>query len=633
MATFNIISIPEELKAGFNEISKDLDIRIAKNGITLNIEKTEENKLTVTLKDKKATVIYNKKHHFFRGLGLLVEAVRDKKKEFHSDETPRFTMNGPMFDVSQGSAVINIESSKKTFRQMALMGLNMFMFYCEDSFDVKEEPYFGYMRARYSEDDIRELDAYADMFGIELIPCIQTLAHLVDVLKWNKVYSGIREDDECLFVGEERTYEFIRHLIAAASRPFKTKRIHIGMDEAWKLGRGSYLSKHGYVKPSEIMKIHLDKVMEIVREMGLEPMMWSDMIFRSVFGGYYVADNMDKSSIPQEVIDGVPKDISLIYWDYYHNTPDYYERMLNAHRLFSEPIFAGGSWTWIGFGPHWKRTFLSTNAGLSTCKRLGIKEVFVTIWGDNGTEAPYNVNMLALSLYAEHGYCDELDEKRFIKRFEFCTGARYDDFMLLEELDNTPGVPTIDQTSYNPSKFLMWQDILTGMFDCNIKGLPLNDHYKALADKLYDTIGRNGEYDDMFRFYYNVANTLAVKSEMGLRLTEAYKANDRKALLSIAQNELPDLIARVRSLRDAHFSLWFKIYKALGWDLFDMRYGSLIIRAESAIREINDYLDGKLDRLEELEEERLPYNGENGIIQYANYYGRIVSPSRIASYC
>ena len=633
MITLNFISVPEELKAGISEISKDLNIRTAKNGIALTIEKTEDEKLIVSLKNKEAFIKYNKKHHFFRGLGLLAEAVTDKKKEFYSEETPRFTLNGPMFDVSQGSAVINVESSKKTFRQMALMGLNMFMFYCEDSFDVKEQPYFGYMRARYSEGDIRELDAYADMFGIELIPCIQTLAHLIDVLKWNKVYASIREDDECLFVGEEKTYEFIRDLIVAASRPFKTKRIHIGMDEAWNLGRGSYLSKHGYVKTSEIMKIHLEKVMEIVRELGLEPMMWSDMIFRSVYGGYYVADNMDKKAIPQEVIDGTPKDISLIYWDYYHNDPTYYERMLKAHRTFSEPIFAGGSWTWIGFGPHWKRTFLSTNAGLSTCKKLGIKEVFVTIWGDNGTEAPYNVNMLALSLYAEHGYCDELDTEKFKKRFEFCTGANYDDFLLLEDIDNTPGVPSIDQTSYNPSKPLMWQDILTGMFDYNIQGLELDAHYEALASKLYDAIGRNGDYNDMFRFYYNVANTLAKKSQMGLRITEAYKANDRKALLSFAQNELPELISRVRSLRDSHYELWFKLYKALGWDLFDMRYGSLIIRIESAIREIKDYLDGKLERIEELEEERLPYNGEKGIISYANYYGRIVSPSRIASYC
>jgi len=633
MTTLYLKNCPEELSAGIAEIKKELGIRINEKGVPTEISQKDGSNVIVSLSGGNAKIVYDKKHHFFRALGLLVEALKDGKKEFHSDEKPYFTMNGPMFDVSQGNAVINLESAKKTFRQMALMGLNMFMFYCEDSFDVPEQPYFGYMRARYTEKDIRELDDYAYNLGIELIPCIQTLAHLTDVLKWNRVFASIREDDDCLFVGEEKTYKFVRDLIVAASKPFRTKRIHIGMDEAWKLGRGSYLTKHGYVKPSEIMNIHLEKVMEIVRSLGLEPMMWSDMIFRSVYGGYYVVDQMAQKQIPQEIIDAFPKDVSIIYWDYYHNDNEYYEKMIEAHKKIGNTIFAGGSWTWIGFGPHWARTFKSTECALNMCKKHGISEVMVTIWGDNGTEAPYNVNMLTLSLYAEHGYSETLDPEKFKKRFEFCTGANYDDFLALEGLDNTPGVTKLDSTSFNPSKFLMWQDVLTGLFDYNIRGLELDSHYAALADRLDLAIGRNGEYDDMFRFYANVARTLSLKAQMGLRVTDAYEKKDKKTLKTLAQNELPELKTRMASLRKCHYALWFKLYKALGWDVFDMRYGSLISRIDTAAAEINDYLEGKLDRIEELEEKRLPYNGVEGMASYANYFGRIVSASRIAPYC
>ncbi len=44
------------------------------------------------------------------------------------------------------------------------------------------------------------------------------------------------------------------------------------------------------------------------------------------------------------------------------------------------------------------------------------------------------------------------------------------------------------------------------------------------------------------------------------------------------------------------------------------------------------YLDGKLDTIPELDEPRLPYNGEEGVATYANFYNRIVSASRIAVY-
>jgi len=355
-------------------------------------------------------------------------------------------------------------------------------------------------------------------------------------------------------------------------------------------------------------------------------MMWSDMFFHGL--GY----NGEKP-IPQDVIDCCPKDVQLVYWSYYRHCEEDYKYAIDRHRKFSEPIFAGGIWTWIGFGPHWAKTFETTEAALNVCKREGIKEVFVTIWGDNGTECLYNTNMLGLALYGEHGYSEKIDYDKLKARFEFITGAKYDDFLALEALDNTPGVDNVVRSDYNPSKFLMWQDVLTGLCDKNIEGLPLDKHYEDLAAKLKEMIGRNGDYDNIFEFSYNVANTLAIKSELGLRVTKAYTNNDRETLKKIADVDLPECMKRMAELRKCHMNIWFKLYKNLGWDVMDMRYASLISRMDSAITEINMYLNGELESLEELEEERLDYNGRPGMIRYLNWFGRIVSASRIAPYC
>jgi len=618
----------EALADGIAALSPDLGVELSEGGMPVSVTQKDGSDLTVDVKNGAASITYDKKIHFFRAYSLLVQHLTAGETDFSLREKPYFTMNGPMYDVSQGNAVIRVSEIKKLLRQMAQMGLNMLMLYCEDSFDVKPQPYFGYMRARYSEADIRECDDYADMLGIEMIPCIQTLAHLVDVLKWN-VYDSIRENEVCLVVGEEKTNKFIRDLLTEATRPFRSKRVHIGMDEAYNLGRGKFLDKHGYMPPQEIMKMHLENVLAIVRELGLIPMMWSDMFFHGL--GYHT--NRDVP-VPAEFIDCCPKDVQLVYWDYYSNNQTDYENALRRQSVFGTPIFAGGIWTWIGYGPHWERTMLSTEAGLNACKKEGIKEVFVTIWGDNGTECLYTANIFGLALYGEHGYSETLDPARLKERFEFITGAKYDDFMALEKLDNTPGVDgRIQQSSFNPSKYLMWQDILTGLCDKNIEGLPLDAHYKALAEELKPMIGRNGEYDGIFALSYHVANTLALKSEMGLRVTKAYKDGDREELARIAREDLPELRERMTALRACHMENWFKLYKALGWDIMDMRYGSLITRIDSAITEIGMYLRGELERLEELEEERLPYNGINGMIQYLNWFGRTVSASRIAPYC
>jgi len=628
MLKFNFTGNICDLLPGINELANDFSYELCEDGIPVSVTQKDGDKLSVKYADNKAEIVYNKKYHFFRALGLLVEHLRDGEDTFDIEETAYFTMNGPMYDVSQGNAVINISASKNIIRRMAIMGLNMLMMYCEDSYDVPNQPYFGYMRSRYSEDDIRELDAYADMFGIEMIPCIQTLAHLTDVLKWD-VYKDIKEDKECLLVGEDKTYDFIRDLLVAASRPFKTKRIHIGMDEAWNLGRGTYQDLHGIVPKTEIMLIHLNRVIEIVRELGLQPMMWSDMFFRAAAanGGYYELD----VEFTDEVLAMVPKDVQLVYWDYYHDDKeDFYKAFIDKHREISEPIFAGGIWTWVGFCANYKKTFRTMNPALMSCKKKGVKEVFTTIWGDHGTECSVYATLLGLSLFAEHGYTFDLTEEQLKKRFEFCCGANFDDFMNLRFLDETPGVSKDNMGAQNPSKSLMWQDITTGLIDKNIEGLPLNDHYAKLAETLKPACERNGDYNEFFLMNYHVAYTLAMKAEVGVRLESAYKQGNKDELRMFADEYLPELRCRVANLRQVHMDHWFNIYKARGWDIMDMRYGAVLTRIDSAVTVINRYLDGKLPVIEDLEETRLLYHGKEGVPFYANYYSRFVSPSRIA---
>ena len=275
------------LRQGIDLLARELNFEVSPKGMPVRIERRKQNDLIVEKKGNQATIRCSEKIHFFRGLGLLLQEMKEKNN-FSIREEPQFQTNGIMFDVTQGSAVINVPNVKILLNVMAVMGLNMIMLYSEDSYRVESDPYIGYMRGKYTQDDLREIDRYADIFGIEAIPCMQTLAHLEDVLKWD-VYSDIREDESTLLVGSEKTYQFIERTVRNAAAPFRTKRIHIGMDEAWKLGQGNYLKQHGLRRKIDIMTEHLDRVLEITARNGLQPMIWSDMYFRaaSATGDYY----------------------------------------------------------------------------------------------------------------------------------------------------------------------------------------------------------------------------------------------------------------------------------------------------------------------------------------------------------
>lgn len=618
----------ECLQAGIAELSSEFGITLGDGGYEFEVTKKDAPCLEVSLDGKKGKIAYFEKCQFFRALGLAVEHITDGEEKFEIVEQPQFTMNGPMIDISQGNSALNFESVKECIRLLAKMGLNMLMLYCEDSFECKEQPYFGYMRARYTQDELRALDEYADMLGVEMIPCVQTLAHLPDTLRW-KCFRNISDYDACLLVGEDETYKFIEDIVKAAVAPFKTKKVNILMDEALNLGRGQYLDKNGYKDPSEIMKQHLDRVMVIIDKLGLQPYMASDM-FYCVYG---TRKYRQETPVPDYVKEMVPKNMTVMYWDYYSLTPEKYEMVIDSHfDLHDKVLFMGGIWTWIGYSLAWEKTLITTEYGLNASKKKGIKEVVLTTWGDNGTESLIPTTYIGLQLYAEHGYAEKFDYEKFKKRFAFCTGGNVEDFENLELLDKTPDVLHLpDHSNYNPSKWIMWQDILTGLGDKNIEGVAMNAHYETVAELLKKAVGRNGRFDYIFEYSYLAARVLAVKSEMGIRLTKAYKAGDKAELKKFAEEYLPDLYNRVVELRAYHKECWFRIYKAFGWDVMDMRYGSLLIRITSAIEQVSAYLDGKYEKIEELEEERRYFDGIEGPIRYMNGYARIVSPSRISA--
>ncbi|MCR2821703.1 beta-N-acetylhexosaminidase [Lederbergia panacisoli] len=614
-----------DLSSGIEILSRELGFEVASDGEEVEVIHHCERRIEVRAQQSGLRIAYSEKIHFFRALGLLVEGLQEKS-EFEVEEIPQFTMNGPMFDVSQGGAVIRVDVVKTFLRKMALMGLDMIMLYAEDSYDVKEQPYFGYMRGRYSQAEIKELDDYADLFGIEMIPCIQTLSHLEDVLKWES-FADLRDDHETMLVGYKRTYEFIEQMIIAAAAPVRTKRIHIGMDEAWKLGLGNYLAQNGYHSKFDIMNEHLKRVLEITEKHGLQPMMWSDMYFRagSKTGSYYD----EQCVIPDEVIQAMPSGVQFVYWDYYHDDESFYLEWIRRHKKFgSTPVFAGGIWNWKGFVLNYGATFASTNAALEACKKEGVTEIFATLWGDDGTECDWFSALLGLQLFAEHGYSQELDIEKLKKRFHFCTGAHYDDFMDIKYVDEIPGIAPENLERYNPSRYLLWQNVTMGLFDKNIRGLKLSEHYTELEKKMETYAARNGQFGSVFEVLRRLCRVLSLKADIGNRITDSYLSGNREELEVIATRELPELSTRVNDLRNYHWERWHEINKPFGWDVIDFRYGALLISLKSAADRISLYLTGKLEHLEELEEERLFFNSEQGLVD-CNRYKHMPSATRI----
>ena len=192
---------------------------------------------------------------------------------------------GVMLDMSR-NGVMKVDEIKKYASIIKKMGYNMLQLYMEDVYEVDDEPYFGYLRGRYSKEELKDIVSYCNSINIEVVPCIQTLAHLENLVRWAP-YKGIVDFDNILLVDDPRTYELIENMFKSLRECFTTDNIHIGMDEAYMLGLGRYLELHGYQNRVDILSNHLQKVMKLCEKYNFKPMMWSDMFFRLANNGQY----------------------------------------------------------------------------------------------------------------------------------------------------------------------------------------------------------------------------------------------------------------------------------------------------------------------------------------------------------
>lgn len=153
-------------------------------------------------------------------------------------------------------------------------------------------------------------------------------------------------------------------------------------------------------------------------------------------------------------------------------------------------------------------------------QKYHLLEVFCTAWMDNGAETPVDAVLPGLVLFAHLGFHEDFDEKALAEEFHDVTGASLNDFLELDALDSLfqNGQPNLDTD--NPSKYLLYQDPLLGIFDRHIEDLDLDTerYYQDLADRLEICRKHTPAYDTLFAFYHSLASTLAGKADLGVRL-------------------------------------------------------------------------------------------------------------------
>ena len=528
---------------------------------------------------------------------------------------------GVMVDCSR-NAVPTIETLKTFAAQISRMGYRELLLYAEDVIDVPGIPEFGYMRGSYSAEEIRQLDDFCASQGIELVPCVQTLAHLESLFRHPR-FQPLADIGGILYIGREEVYDWIGTQLRALSSCFSSRKIHLGMDEANLAGLGRMLFEKGYREKHELMSEHLLRVKKLAEQSGFtECRVWYDQFAWSAYGDDFYGGEM---LLHPEFCAEFPKDVELVYWDYGEwcacpHEPDNYIRHIERYRKISPKVsMAGCAWKWVNFVPDNDNSAKVNTAQIAACRKCGVENYLVTMWADGGGEASLFSVLPALYLTA----CAARGRESDPEEFREITGADFFELLALDEMNKIFGDSGIVN---NQSRNYLYADPLLGTFDEKVRP-GTGAKYAALAKK-YASAGT-----DRYRLLFDTASCLAsvleIKAEWGRKLRLAYRAGDREEVRALAV-EGREMLRRLKSFGRAFRLQWETENKTFGFEVFCQKLGGLRMRIEDTVERLTEWIEFRRAELPELKNEilaELPGDADTLLRGYSDLvtYGKFPS--------
>ena len=552
----------------------------------------------ITRDNQKYTICYNDTADLFKALGLIsmykneITVISQKKS---------INTLGYLVDTAR-NAVPKTETLKELLIRLASFGYNRLYFYCEDVIQVENEPFYGHLRGRYSFDELREIDAYAHELGIEVVPCIQTLAHLNCLFKWNE-YAECKDTADILLIDSDRTYQLINNIFSTISHCFRSKHVHIGMDEAYLVGRGKHMDLYGYEEKHDLLKRHIEMVMNIAHKYDFTAEIWSDMYFREAFGGgYYSAEGQ----LSDEILAGIPKSVGLVYWDYWNRDEKVIDNMFQNHiKTGNEISFAGGAWKWSGWNPSNEMAIVVGRKMLDACTRYGIKNISLTAWADDGAEASIFNTLPSMILYSQHAYAQSTDDKSINDILNRFCGISLKEYLALD-LNFFEGSREEPYLFGTLPKILLYNDPLSPFYDGILKNYDITSKIEEYSIRLRSIEGGSEKDKKEFEILAMLCDVLKIKWNLGIRIRSAYQQKEVYSLKNIVDKEIPELISRIFAFKDVFYARWMCENKTNGFGTQDLRIGGVVERLRTVQLLLNSYINGEIDKIEELDEGILP---------------------------
>lgn len=490
----------------------------------------------------------------FYGTQTLTQLLNGNYKDsmlpcFTIYDRPDMQMRGWQDDISRGP-IPTLDFLKKEIRRMAGYKLNTFTLYTEHVFKLKKHPTIAPADG-ISEEEIKELTAYAKNYHVEIIGNFQSFGHFSNILKVPG-YENLAENPQTLSPAKEEAYRFLNDAYSEVAPAYTGNYFHINCDEV-ALGGGACKSMIDSIGMDGVYAYHINRIDSLLKPYHKRIMMWGDIAVHN-----------------PNIINRLPKDMIIVSWDYgpLESMDDKIVPFVNSGFDF---IVAPGVSCWSRIYPDMQRATINIYSYL----RDGYKHKAIgfinTTWDDSGQNL-FGNNWYSLTWGADCGWNAPLDEElkqskvtreqrvaafnRAYNRIYFGTDKQVIEVLLkISDLRNGAVKNCLSDAALWSPLLPDYNLIDSGYERENLLLIKRIDSLNKEVAKLRPYYGHNTAEYELLPLALRQARLVANKNLLGIRLRK-YIATDKNRDISYFAKDFKELSDSIHAIKPAYAELW-----------------------------------------------------------------------------
>ncbi len=531
---------------------KDVPAQFIQESYTLTISKSG-----ITIKSPSYRGIY----YGVTSLVQMIERTNNNLPYCNILDYPDMKIRGISDDISRGQ-VSTLDNFKKIIEFMARYKMNTYMPYMEDVVELDCYPSIGKGRGALTHNEIKELHKFAEKHFVDIIPIFQTLGHYENLLA-QKEYIKYAEfpGAASLDVSNPDTYVFLENMLKEVFELFPSEYFHMGADESYDVGLGN--SKF-LVEKSSLAKVHLEhykKVYDICKKYNKKVLMYGDILLNH-----------------PEILDELPKDITIVDWHYRPETN--YPSAETFNKAGFNFIVSPSVWNFLTPFP----TNFNAIPNIEYITKAGIKNNSIGMinsnWGDYGAET---IKELVLYGYAYSAFCSWNINSPEINDF----GKNY-----FTDFFNTPNteIDEVYKIFSEPLNQMLWHDVFRH------PALPMRDpvwwessanrvtknswilsSVPTIKEKIIDAqkvVKRNSDHLEILSFMadFNEWYVLKMQTQQLINSIIDGKSNETDLCIKLIDRNVKTLA----KLQPEYKKIWQKYYKPDNLNMIEDKFNRLV---------------------------------------------------------